>query len=282
MPTEKSVFDRFNELSENDKEILDAINKANQNQTQKLEELERKIHQLESKQTQSHVQPNIAQGQSKPNVPQKRLTPLQLFIYNSEKNWRWFGSPKEFKQKKLIVILVLSISIILQIITPIVLGFCISGYSIASFMQNIWIVFSFILLSKTLSLKYIQEVNDLNSCSILQANKDDLGMIFFGKIKTPYIVFFIIYILGFIFSLFSIGMHGKETQAISVILEIISLISVVFSSILSVTFQSNYAIMWLVGKNAQTGEKIVLARPVGSKEFILESRFYELFKYWKE
>ena len=207
------------------------------------------------------------------NRPMTEEEAWQWFLKTSKKSWRWLGNLKEFDKSR-------HLSTFSQILL-IVIGFLatiftsISGklYTTFTFFENIWLVFAVIMIVHASKAQLKYNSHDLarnNSCKYKQ---DQYGVWNPGKEKTVFKVFRILGIISVICNIIFIWMKVSNISLLAMILEILFLGAIIFSSIMNLNLFSGYSLIYLEGKNVPGTEYIVLVWDPVVKEFFTEEEY---------
>lgn len=271
MSEKNSLFEKLDDISAGQSDILCEIIGVKEQVSatdSRIAELEQEIQKLKTTPVESHSK-IYANTQ-----PKKDNEILQIFLKQSKKSWRWFGSKSKFnKQKKLSIISFIAL-LILGLISSIVSSFCFQTYSTFTLFENIWLIFGIIYLTYACNTQLIYEVNNLASNSSTKYVKDVLGMMFPRKEKAVFKIFRWLAIISVIANIFAIWTGiGKTIQISATVFEILFLVAIIFSYFANLNLFSHYSIIWVEGRNLTTKEKVVLVLPPGAKQLMPEEEF---------
>ena len=264
---EKSLFERLDDISSTQEDILDAINGVNDN----LSDSERRISRLEQEIKQIKAQPiqqrQVAiNKQIQPNEP-----PLKTFARQARKSWRWLGDKKEFAKAKNVAILLSVIALVFGLISSIVTTISCGMYSPFTGLENVWIVFLiiYIVFASKSRLKY--DANLFGSATTFRCQRDEVGLVVpIGGEKVVFRVFRWITLISIVFNIVWIWMHQSDYSIAATIVEILFAVFIVISFFANVNLYAQYCIIWLDGRNLTTGEPVSLIRMPHAKNFITE------------
>lgn len=264
MPMEKSLFERLDDISASQSDLLNAIagvgNKVD-NTDVRIANLERQIQNLQRKPTQ--LQPN---QQVQPNEP-----PVKTFARHAKKSWRWLGNPREFNRAKVAAILASLSMIVLGIASTIITGISCNMYSPFSGVENVWLVFAIIYFVFACKSPINYEVNAFLSGTPLRGERDDIGMIFpNGGEKKVFRVFRWITLAMIACNIVWIWIYQSNISWLATIFELLFAASIIAAFFINIFLYAQYSICWLEGNNLVTGQKVTLIKMPGFKNFALE------------
>lgn len=263
MPKDKSLFERLDEIHSSQEDILNAISGVNgrvDNSDEKIASLERQIQSLRSQQACRPI------TRTQPQEP-----PMKTFARRAHKSWRWFGSQKEFANRKTLAIVFEIVTLLLAIVSTIITGASCGAYSPFSSLENIWIIMTIILLVYDSNATWKYDVDTYSRNDPFRGEKDDINMYFpQGGEKRVFTTFRIITIIFIVFNIIWIWMYQSNLSALATVFEILFGLSLIPQFIGNLFLFADYCICVLDGKNINTGEDVTLIRMPGSKTFDLE------------
>ncbi|MDD4154034.1 MAG: hypothetical protein PHT30_01310 [Bacilli bacterium] len=210
MVEEKSLFERLDDISAGQSAILNEITgvKTQVSDTDsKITELEQEIQKLKSR-------PVIQPKPSTNTQPKSDKEILQVFLKQSKKSWRWFGTRAEFNKWKILAIISLVTLLLVGLITSIVSSICFQMYSTFTFFENAWMICGIIYLVYATKTQLTYEVNALASSSPTKYERDNLGMMFPRKEKLVFRIFKWLAIISTVCNIICVwaGMVVKEVK----------------------------------------------------------------------
>lgn len=257
MQKEKSLFDRCDDISASQEEILEAIKGLDN----KITNLEKQIRNPQSGPTSSSVNKQV-----RPSEP-----PMKTFARAARKSWRWLGDWHEFKKAKIASVLISFLMVLFGVISTIVTGISCNMYSPFSSVENIWLIFATIYLFFACKAPILYEVNAFANNTPLRSVRDDTGMVFpDGGEKKIFKIFRWITLVMIVFNIVWIWMHRSDISWLATVVEILFAASIVVAFFFNLSFYSQYSICWLNGNNLVTGQKVTLIKMPGFKNFALE------------
>ena len=264
MLKEKSLFERLDDISASQNDLLNAIagvgNKVDDADA-RIASLEKQIQSLQSKPTPLPVNQQVRSSEP----------PMKTFARQAKKSLRWLGNPREFNRAKIAAILTSLSMIILDIVSTIITGISCNMFSPFSGVENIWIVFAiiyFVFACKS-SIKY--EVNLFASGTPLRGERDDTGMVFpkSGE-KKVFRIFRWITLIMMAFNIVWIWIHQSNISWLATLVEVLFAASIIVAFFVNINLYAQYCICWLEGNNLVTGQKVTLVKMPGFKSFALE------------
>ena len=199
---------------------------------------------------------------------------LRLFLIKTEKSYRWFGNKHQFKNSKTLAILANVLVLLLGIASTVMTAICFGFYSTFTLFENIWLIFSIVIMAFLSKNFLTNEIYALASNSPIKYKKDKLGMMLPKNNKIVFILFkwfaLVAIALNIVFIWFGLG---KNLQLVATILEGLFLVSIILAFVATYRFYSKYSIVWLEGHKVDTQEKVVLVLLPGAKELITEEEF---------
>ena len=264
MLKEKSLFERLDDISASQTDLLNAIagvgNKVDDTDA-RITSLEKQIQNLQSKPA-----PSLVKHQVRPSEP-----PMKTFARQAKKSWRWLGNSREFGKAKTAGILTSLLMIILGIVSTIITGISCNMYSPFSGVENIWIVFAIIYFVFACKSPINYEVNAFASGTPLRGERDDTGMVFpNGGEKKVFRIFRWITLVTIAFNIVWIWMHQSNISWLATLVEVLFAASIIVAFFVNINLYAQYCICWLEGKNLVTGQKVTLIKMPGFKSFALE------------
>lgn len=264
MVKEKSLFERLDDISADNAEILKAISGMNY----KIEAANAHISKLEKQLQDSNHKPKEILPTKQDQISEP---PIKTFARRAKKSWRWFGNQQEFSRCKIAAVLVSLSMLLFGIVSTIVTGVSCSMYSPFSGIENIWLVFAliyFVFACKT-PIKY--EVNSFAINTPLAIERDDTGMVFpnSGE-KKVFKVFRWITFVAIVINIVWIWMHKSNISWLATLLEVLFAGSIIVALFVNLNLYAQYCIGWLEGENLVTGQKVTLVKMPGQKGFALE------------
>lgn len=272
MAKEKSLFERIDDISASQTDLLNAVagvgNKVDDADA-RLANLEKQVLDLKRKQAIP-----IVNKQTQSSEP-----PLKTFARRAKKSWRWFGNDSEFSKAKIVAILTSFVMIVFGVTSTIITGISCGAYSVFSLFENAWIiVFSTIYLVMAFKATIKYEVNEFESNTPLRCERDDTGMVFpNGGEKRVFIVFRLITLISIVINIIWIWMHQSGISWLATFVEILFAISIIVEFFANSNLYAQYCICWLEGNNLTTGQKVTLIKMPGFKSFALEKDVREKF-----
>ena len=268
MAQEKSLFERLDDISASQEDLLNAIsgvdNKVD-NTDARIANLERQIQNLKNQTNSTSINNN------KPSEP-----PMKTFARHAYKSWRWFGSRKEFSKAKNLAILMTILMLVFGIASTVVTAISCNGYSPISSVENIWLIFSIIYLVFACVAPIKYEVNAFASKTPVNVEQDDTGMYFpEGGEKIFFRIFRWVTLLGVIGNIGWIWTHTSSISWLATVIEVLFAISIFASFFFNSYLYAQYCICWLEGNNLVTGQEVTIVKVPGAKNFALEKDLRE-------
>lgn len=265
MAQDKSLFERLDNISSNQSDILNAISGVDEKVSStdaRLANIEKRLNNLQS---------NNISRQTYPSEP-----PVKTFARNAKKSWRWFGNKKEFKRAKTIVVLFSLAVLIMCIVSTIITSISIGGYSPFTSIENIWLIFAIIYFVFACKAPINYEVNAFASNTPYRFERDDIGMVFpVGGEKRVFKIFRVIVLVFIVFNIIWIWMHQSNISWLATIVEVLFALLIIAASFINLLLYPHYCICWLEGKNLSTGQKVILLKMPGAKNFLVEKEARE-------
>lgn len=264
MAKEKSLFERLDDISANQADILNAIagvdNKVGDTNA-RIVNLEKQISHLKSKSVQPQVGKQIRPSEA----------PMKSFARKAKKSWRWFGNSNEFNKAKTSAILASSSMIVFGVASSITTGISCSMYSPFSGIENIWLVFAVIYFIFACKSPIRYEVNAFASWTPLSGKRDDIGMVFPNRgEKRIFNIFRWITLTMIASNVIWIWMHQNNISWLATLIEVMLAASIILAFFVNMDFYAQYCICYLEGNNLVTGQKVTLIKMPGFKNFALE------------
>lgn len=211
-------------------------------------------------------------------VPQGKKFNLTEFIIGSKKYFRWFGSNKEFNSKKLLALTFYILLFVFGILSTIFTAKSYGGYSPISAFENVWLIFTFIIIINISGLATEIRDVDLEKRSTNKFAVSKLGLHYdTNKKKNFYYAFYWIAIISSIFNMIFVGTQ-KNSQGIGlcIVFEIIFIVLMFAASFFKIMLTSGYHFAIYEGFD-NFGKKIRFAHdPIGNKVMTYEE-FSNLF-----
>lgn len=216
-------------------------------------------------------QPSKQQEQEKPASDQGIFF---TFLKKATKCYRWFGTKAEFKKSKKLAIIANLILLGIGIVTSIVTSICFRIYSTFTFFENIWLIFSVVILTFLSHDNYINEVNDLAAHSPDKYRRDEIGMLTSVKTKTVFNVFKWLSLISAPLNIVGVWVGlGHDLKILASVVETLFLGAMIFALVTTYNFFSMYAIPWIEGLSLTKKEKVVLVALPGTKQLMAEEDF---------
>lgn len=281
MPEEKCLFERLEDISADQSAVLSAVadvkNETHEN-TSEIAALRKEIEELKQGRSVSQTQSREERNQ------QTSQNLFMTFLKQSRKSWRWFGTLKEFKNSKVLSIIMLVVFLIVGFATSVVSTLCFKMYSTFTFFENVLMIIGVFFLVYSANAKYIHEVNSLAKTTPYKYETDNIGMRFPRKEKLVFRIFKLIAVFSTICNVIFIwaGM-GKDYKIVATILELVLLIVIIFAFFICPSkLFNNYSIIWIEGYNLTTKQKVTLVLPPGAKQLITEEEFKRMMPFFYE
>lgn len=271
MPKDKSLFERLDDISATQEEILSAISgvgeKTSKSDARYLE-LEQRLSRLEN---QSKVPAPTITRSAQPSEP-----PVKTFARKAKKSWRWFGNRRQFIGSKALAIIFSFLMLALGITSTVITGISCGMYSPFSSIENIWLIFALIYLIFACKAPILYEVNAFASGTPLRGERDDVGMVFpNGGEKKVFKIFRWITIIIIPFNIIWIWINKSDISWLATLFEILFALSIIAAFFINIALYAQYCICWLEGHNLVTGQKVTLLKMPGAKNFSLEKEVRE-------
>lgn len=270
------------------------------NVIERLDDIEKAIQELSNKSgeehfaTTSHITQSQMSGNSlNPYIPQQTIsnrpyTPtqenpqaiLKNFIKNSVQRYHWLGASGDFYKEQGIAKILFFISIAVMIVTTIVSTVAFGIYSTFTFFENIWLIFTIIILKNIYKAQWKYPTEDFqrnSACSFINDN----GMLRVNTYKKRYRIFFVLAIISVICNLICCWMWAKGAIAVfSTIFEITSGIMIAVSMFKATSFFAGYSHLSFTGKN-QIGQEISIFYDPIINKFYSKEEYEKMFSFMK-
>ena len=272
MSEEKSLFERMDDISVKQAEILDqviGIRKQTENADAHILALEQEIQRLK-------VQPQSVVSQPKPQNQVRQQSDKEIlhqFLKQSKKSWRWFGNKKEFKKSKNLAVLSIVFLFIIGLITTIVSSICFELYSTFTLFENIWLIFGIVYLCYIIKAQLKYEVKTMASSSSYKYEEDDVGMLFPRKEKVVFRVFKWFALISTILNIICIWTVGKKVKGVATLMEVLFLITIILAWVAISFFHAQYSIVYVDGFALTTKEKVTLVFDPVLKQLVPEEEY---------
>lgn len=265
MAKEKSVFERLDDISANQSEILNAISGVDD----QYNDINARMANIEQQLQRTQV--SLTNNRFQSSEP-----PMKTFARKARKSWGWFGNEKEFSRSKKLAMTSSLFVILFCIISTVITALSYGMYSPFSLIENIWGIFALIYLIYAGNSPKKIEVNALTSGTPLRYQRDDVGMVFpIGGEKKIFKAFRIITLIFIAFNIIWVWMFMSDISWLATIFEALFAISIIVAFFLNAYFFAQYSICWLEGNNLVTGQPVSLIKMPGFKEFVLEKDLRE-------
>ena len=139
-------------MMDDNRSVYERLNSIESNQSTAQVQNEEILKLLKSLSKDSEVNSNIV-NQSYRQISKQQL--LKNFIKSSKKEYLWHGKREEFSKYKTIVSLLYFDLIIIGIISTIITSVTFKLYSTFSLLENIWLIFAFIMFLYAVKTKRV-------------------------------------------------------------------------------------------------------------------------------
>lgn len=281
MPKEKCLFERLDDISADQSAILSTVTdvkKETHENSSEIAALREEIEKLKQERSVPQAQTREVKNQ------QTSQNLFMAFLKQSKKSWRWFGTLKEFKNRKALSIILLVVFLLVGLSASVISTLCFKMYSTFTFFENALMIIGIIFIVYSAKTKYIHEVNDLTKSTPYKYETDNIGMKFPRKERLVFRVFKWIAVISTACNVIFIwaGM-GKDYKVVATILELVLLVVIIFAFFITPSLLfSNYSIIWIEGYNLTTKQKVTLVLPPGAKELITEEEFKKMMPFFYE
>ncbi len=199
---------------------------------------------------------------------------LQRFLKTSCKEYHWIGSEKEWTTIKKVLWIAHLVLLGCGILSTIVVSAAVKIYSTFTFLENLWLIASLVLLYNVLTSKGIMPDYVLAKKSPTVYFPNSIGLFSDTyKKKKPYVVFRVLAYIGVICNLIYIWTSCKNSAlaTISTIFEVLFLGLTLFIRFFSCKLYDGYIFIYFKGFNEFTHQRVILVYdPLHKKYYDVE------------
>lgn len=265
-------------MMDDNRSVYERLNSIESNQSTAQVQNEEILKLLKSLSKDSEVNSNIV-NQSYRQISKQQL--LKNFIKSSKNEYLWHGKREEFSKYKTIVSLLYFDLIIIGIISTIITSVTFKLYSTFSLLENIWLIFAFIMFLYAVKTKRVISDFSLKKYSDIIFIRDAYGIFEKTNKKKKKIRFFeIITCIAVIGNIISIWIQGDGEIAISaIIFELIFLCLIIVSFYSYKKLFSMYDCFILItGKNTLNTKTVKFIFDIKENKFAPYEEYKEKLK----